>query len=208
MFGGSNSIDFQNPFGSAATPAQINIIARPSNNTVGFDTISFKNNVYINGLIYSHGEVYSRCPNTNFVVRGAIITYNDPDQTGVVHNGDFEGDSCVTNFSMRLDPSQFDTNPPPGFAALFGSGGAPRANKLLLFAALLVKDSADHSKPPWPPNSFAKSISHEKRYGGQPEYHAWFDSRTKERPLPLGCGSGLELPAVTGLKPPASARLR
>jgi hypothetical protein len=131
VFSGGNSIDFNNPFGSAATPAQVNIIARPSNNSVGFDTISFTNNVFINGLIYSHGEVYSKCPNTNFVVRGGIITYNDPSQTGVVHNGDFEADSCVTNFSVRLDPGQFDVNMPPGFASLFG--GSPGGYKLLAF---------------------------------------------------------------------------
>ncbi len=133
VFSGGNSINFNNPFGSAVTPAQINIIARPSNNTVGFDTISFKNDVFINGLIYSHGEVYSKCPAVNFVVRGSVITYNDPSQTGVVHNGDFEASTCVTNFSVRLDPSQFDTNPPPGFAAIFASMSPPRGNKLLGF---------------------------------------------------------------------------
>ncbi len=132
IFSGSQSIDFNNPIGSAVTPAQINIIARPSTNGVGFDTISFKNNVFINGLIYSHGEVYSKCPGANFVVRGGIITYNDPSQTGVTQNGDFEASTCVTNFSVRLDPGQFDINMPPGFASLFG-GGTPGGYKLLAF---------------------------------------------------------------------------
>lgn len=128
-FSGGQSVDFNNPMGTSTAPLQINIIARPSDNTVGFDTMTFKADVYINGLIYSHGEVYHHpgCPPTAaFVVNGAVITYNYNPAGGPIPNGDFEA-PCSTPFQVKLDPAQFSTNPPPGFAGLLtgapGSGG-------------------------------------------------------------------------------------
>jgi hypothetical protein len=129
FFSGGQSVDINNPMGSSTAPLQINIIARPSDNTVGFDTMTFKNDVYINGLIYSHGEVYHKpgCPPTAaLVVNGAIISYNYNPSGGPIPNGDFEA-TCSSPFHVKLDPSQFNSNPPPGFAGLLtgvpGSGG-------------------------------------------------------------------------------------
>jgi hypothetical protein len=135
VFSGGQSVDFSNPIGTAAAPAQINIIARPSNNNaVGFDTFSFFQDVYINGLIYSHGEVYHKSCNTPgnhaFVVKGSVIAYASGG--GGIPNGDFEAATCSFPFDVRYDPSQFAANPPPGFGGLLlglpGSGGVPLLN--------------------------------------------------------------------------------
>ncbi len=125
-FARNSSIDFHNNFGTAAVPLSLNIIARPKDNSVGQDTMSFFGNVYINGLIYSHGEIYTKCPSANFFVRGSVIPYKDPAQLGPTNNGDFGLGTCTTGFSLTYDPTQFTANLPPGFDTLLTGGGSDR----------------------------------------------------------------------------------
>ncbi len=126
-FSSNQSIDFHNNFGTATQPLQINIIARPANNSVGQDTISFYGSVInIQGLIYTHGEVYTKCGTAPqmFHVSGSVIAYKDPNQLGPTNNGDFGPGSCTTDLNLTYNPAQFAINPPPGFDGLLLSGGA------------------------------------------------------------------------------------
>jgi hypothetical protein len=125
-FSSNQSIDFFNNFGTATQAAQINIIARPRDNSVGQDTISFLGSVInILGLVYSHGEIYTKCgsPGQTFHVSGSLIAYKDPNQLGPTNNGDFGVDSCTTDMNLTYNPGQFLLNPPPGFNGLLLSGG-------------------------------------------------------------------------------------
>ncbi len=133
-FSQNHSIDFHNDFGTAGQAAEINIIARPKDNSVGQDTISFKGKIiHIRGLIYTHGEVYTKCPpppgNQMFHVYGSVISYKDPNQLGPTDNGDFGAGSCTNNFKIEYDPAQLASNPSPGFDGLLAGsagGGHPK----------------------------------------------------------------------------------
>lgn len=126
-FSSSQSIDFYNDFGTASVPIQLNIIARPKNNTVGQDTISFFGKIInVQGLIYTHGELYTKCGTAPqmFHVSGAVLTYKDPNQLGPTDNGDFGPGNCTTDLNVTHNPAQFAANPPPGFDGLLLSAGA------------------------------------------------------------------------------------
>ncbi|MFQ5664541.1 MAG: hypothetical protein ACE5HL_12005 [Terriglobia bacterium] len=127
-FSQNHSVDFQNNFGlGPGNEIELNIIARPKDNSVGQDTISFfGTNVHIRGLIYSHGEIYTKCPQQNFHVLGSVISYKDPNQLGPTDNGDFGVGNCTTDLLLQYDPVQLQANMPPGFDLLLFNPGAGR----------------------------------------------------------------------------------
>lgn len=132
-FSQNHSIDFRNDFGTIGQALELNIIARPKDNSVGQDTISFFGKIiHIRGLIYTHGEVYTKCPpppgNQMFHVYGSVLAYKDPNQLGPTDNGDFGVGNCTNNLKIQYDPAQLASNPPPGFDGLLtgspGGGGS------------------------------------------------------------------------------------
>ncbi len=128
---------FNNNFGTATTPVNLNIIVRPRDGTVGSGEVEFAGAVNnIRGLVYVQGELETEpakvgttspscptLPNQQFTLSGAIMAYGP--------NSEFEISSCSTNVGITYNPTVlFQSNPPPGFGGLlvFGIGNSSVLN--------------------------------------------------------------------------------
>jgi hypothetical protein len=137
----SGTVTFNNNFGTATQPLNINIVCFPATpNPSANVELEFRGQVTnITGLLYSQGHVEnegptgqgqssssgnSACGTYLFNVSGSIIAGG----TGTGNNGagTFETEHCST-VSVTYNPTAFSTNPPPGFNGVWSQGLASTA---------------------------------------------------------------------------------
>jgi len=117
VVGNGTTGQFDCPLGAADDYAKCNIIALDgSNGTTGGSKLNFTRSIFVNGLIYSHGDVYGG--GANFRVKGSVICYGNG--TGNLNS------KANTDFALEPLPVVC-----PGFEAWLGGGSGATSVTIL-----------------------------------------------------------------------------